>query len=295
MTALIPNYFAFKNSPPPKPSEISKTRAKSFFVPRRITASYTGGKGPGIGHSNNYTTLEVLFASLYHPGHFVALLVDFRGHHFADNKYAANAGVIFRYVPKSATFSQLLGWNVYYDFRQGKRGLYNQAGVGLESLGTRWDFRANGYFPVGRTKNKHVCVYDQYIGNYFMITNKKEAASVGCNAEVGYYLVNSDSFSLYAATGPYFLSKTARKTALGGEFRLRPQYKDYVAMNFQASYDPVFQWSFQATLSITLPLYQIPLNQKSVPSGIRNWQVYQPVQRFDIISLERNSCIHRNF
>jgi hypothetical protein len=272
----------------------SHTSGKSFFLPRRITVSHVAGAGAGIGYGTNYSTLEVLFASLYHPDSFVPM-IDLRGHRFDNDTFAANVGLIVRYVPDGGTFCQMLGFNVYYDYREGRRGSYNQVGAGIECLGKRLDFRGNVYCPVSKTSHKLVCTFDKYIGDFFYINRNEEAVTYGFNAEVGYLIVNSKQFLFYSAIGPYFLSKKWDRQTIGGKFRLQPQYKDYIALDLEMSYDPLFKWVYQTKIIVTLPLYQIPCRKNKAPCGITNRQIYQPVERFEVIPLRIRSCFQSNF
>ena len=110
----------------------------SFNKTERITLRHIESKG--VGYNQGYTTLEGFFTvpSLIETQSVPFL--DLRGHVFNDGKFAANAGLGFRYLT-----SRIWGINAYYDYRNTRRMHYNQVSLGLESLGERWDFRANGY------------------------------------------------------------------------------------------------------------------------------------------------------
>ncbi len=160
---MASNRFSYDPTPPEP--EISR-HGYNFFVPKRIAMSHVEGFGPiigpgaggGIAYGTDYTTVQVLFAPIYHPGHFVPML-DVRGHKFDNNTYASNIGIVARYIPQPNSFCDLLGLNAYWDWRQGFRGHYNQLGLGIEVLGKRWDFRANGYVPIGPKKHgKHLSI-----------------------------------------------------------------------------------------------------------------------------------------
>jgi len=282
------------NSNPALPKQETKTPGKSFFLPKRIAISHVTGTGIGMGFTTDYTTMDILFASLPKPGHFIPM-IDLRGHRFDDNTYATNVGLIARYVPESNTFCQLLGFNMYYDYRQGVKGHYNQIGVGIEALGKRLDFRGNAYVPLSKMKHLTNCLFDQYIGDYFINFRKEECVAYGFNAEVGYLIVRSKQFLLYSATGPYYLSKKSNMNTQGWEFRLRPQYKDFCAVDLELSYDPLFNWVFQGRFIVSLPLYQIACKKDDAPCGITNRQIYQPVERFEVIPLQRRCCVNSNF
>ncbi len=280
--------------PPPLPPRVSSS-ASSFFMPKRVSLYHDEGTGHHCSFGSNYWTLAFLFATEYELGQFMPL-VDLRGHRFDNNKYAANIGVGARYIPAQDTFCELLGFNFYYDWRQGVKGSYNQFGVGIEVLSSRWDFRANGYIPFGSKQITSRCVFDHYSGGYYMIHKDCEFTSYGYNAEVGYLIVNSHPFLLYAAAGPYYLARACSNRTRGGEFRIRPQYKDYFAVDLSVSYDAVFHAVYQATVYVYLPLYQITSRKdRKAPCGMTDRQVYQQVERFEVMPLGRRSCWKTNF
>lgn len=265
-----------------------------FPVPMLISLRRTQGSGEGIGLGTDYSTIAVLFASDYQLGHMFPL-IDMRVHRFDNSNYAANFGVGGRYVPEDSSSCSILGFNAYYDYCRGRLGNFNQVGLGVEVLGRRWDFRANGYIPIGLKKHKLTCVFDDYIGPYRATKRKREFASYGCNAEVGYLLTSpTKAFLFYAAAGPYYL--TGHRQAVGGEARIRPQYKDYLAIDLRVSHDSVFKTLYQAEFIVYLPLYRLFCSKgKKGPCGITNRQIYQPIERFEIMPLQRKTCWTSNF
>ncbi|HNA62329.1 MAG TPA: inverse autotransporter beta domain-containing protein [Rhabdochlamydiaceae bacterium] len=273
--------------PPPVRNE------KNHIWLKRLSLSHVEGDGQGIGFMNNYTTIDLLFGPDYQNGKVLPLL-DLKGHRFDDNTYAANAGVIFRYLPKN--FCAILGLNLFYDYREGYKGSFNQMGVGIEILSRRWDLRANAYVPFGAKKLMTTCVFDDYIGDFFAINKRSEFSSCGYNAEAGWLAVNSKNFLLYAAAGVYYLSGSFHQRTRGCEFRIRPQVRDYFALDLKVSYDELFRTVFQAQVFITIPLYQFKSSKsKYGPCCMTNRQVYQPVERFEVMPLGRRSSWKSNF
>jgi len=248
-----------------------------------------------IPFATNYTTLDIFTAPDYRPGQMFPFL-DLRGHRFDNNTYAANAGIGGRYVPNDYSgFCDMLGFNVYYDYRQGCVGYYQQIGAGIEVLGRRWDFRANGYAPFGARRHIKTCFFNDYVGDFYARRQDIESVSYSFNGEVGYLAVNGKNFSLYMAGGPYFLARGRCCTStVGVEARIRPKYKDYVALDLSARYDDLFGTIWQAGIIFTLPLYQIS-NQNERPCGLRDWQIYQSVERFEVMPLSKRSCWETNF
>ena len=275
--APVPTTAAVKRNPYP--------------LPKWVGLSHIEGRG--IGYSVGYTKLNILLAPDYRKEGFLPM-VELSGLRFNDNTYAANVGFVGRYITES--FCEILGGNIFYDFRQGVRGSYHQLGVGVEVIGKRWDFRANAYVPFGVKRHTTKCVFDDYIGPYCATKRENEFAAYTYNAEIGFQVINSNAFPLYIAAGPYYFSGEFDTTAMGGKVRLRPQYKDFIAVDLSFSHDNVFGSIFQVEVIFSLPLYKLSSikNQKG-PCGTPNRKIYQPVERFLVMPLSENCCWKSNF
>lgn len=263
----------------------------SYPLPKRIDLTHIEGWEAGINYGTNYSSLAILFAPDYRIGHTLPL-VDLRAHRFDNNTYAASLGVIARYLPES--FCELLGANIYYDYRQGSIGHFHQMGVGVEILSKRWDFRANAYIPF-TTEFKCQCHFDDYQGGFFIKERKTETVSYGYNAEVGYLAVRTHTFLLYLAAGPYYMTgRHCHEKTRGVKARIRPQYKDYLALDLSMTHDPVYETVYQAKVIISLPLYQITGQNKN-HCGVTDRQIYQPVERFEVMPVGKCQCWKTNF
>jgi hypothetical protein len=276
------------------PSDPRYCSCSHALLPQQFTIRHVQGWGEGIGFGTDYTTVSLMMSSDYFVGQ-VLPMIDMRVHRFDNNLYAANFGLAGRYIPQAEDcFCELLGFNAFYDYRQGMKGNYSQVGLGLEVLGCRWDFRANAYFPIGVKKHKTKCFFDDYTDGFFAIHRECEFTSYGFNAEIGYTKPWCD-FLLYGAAGPYYLVRKCHNSTLGGKVRLRPQYRDYLALDLSYSYDPVFNSVFQAEIILNLPLYQIFSCKGPKPCCFNERQIYQPIERFEVMPLGRRSCWERNF
>lgn len=248
----------------------------------------------GIGYKNGYATVEALFAPDPYNG-FVPML-DVRGHHLYDDTYAANVGLIGRYVP--ACSCAIWGVNVYYDYRQGNLSNYHQLGVGAELLNlnflcTCWDIRANG--NIGARLHKQKCTYE-FEGGFFAIFRKRELSFEGFNGEIGTYLVRSCNYSVYLAGGPYFVAGISKGHAWGGRVRLRPQFRDIFAIEISASHDHIFNTIVQGEIILSLPLYDMFRKNRQRCYCPSDRQIFQPVERFEIIPFEKtHGCWEKNF
>jgi hypothetical protein len=284
--------------PAPTPEPPPKKSFNPYPVPKLLSVRHIEGinnQNEPVALATNYTTALMILAPDYRPGAFLPM-ADLRGHRFDDTTYAANAGFVGRFIPSSSSaFGDILGFNAFYDYRQGGVGYFQQLGLGLEVLGRRWEFRGNAYVPFGAKRRVRQCVFDDYEGDFFFIQDVIESVSYAFNAEVGYYLVNGSDFSLYLAAGPYYIAGdefTDKKR--GGEARIRPQYRDFLALDLSVRYDSIFKTIWQGEIAVNLPLYAIK-NQNLRPSGLRDRQIYQPVQRFEVMPVTTRCCYQSNF
>lgn len=119
---------------------------------------------------------------------------NLRGRFDDNSSREGNLGLGVRHMLKS-------GWNLgaygYFDRRRSEYGHYfNQATLGVEALGRDWDFRANGYLPVG-TRAKSLGTTGggastaTLSGTSILVTTpgsttREERALKGFDAEVGW-------------------------------------------------------------------------------------------------------------
>lgn len=247
----------------------------------------------GIGYKKGYTTLEGFFARDPGMGSYVPFL-DVRGHVFNDGKFAVNAGVGAR----TNWGCRAYGINAYYDYRNTHRKAYNQIGIGLETLGTLWDFRINGYIPLGATRSG---LYDPKFGGFtghsVLVARKFEFAMDGADAEFGFHFGKKWDLDFYTAAGPYYFKGDAGKGAIGGKARIGAYYKEYVGLEFSDSFDNVFHNNFQGELTIS-----IPFGPRSTPKVTKSCcpdtcdfattlsaRMVQPVSRQEIVVIDTHT------
>ncbi len=261
-----------------------------YPTPKRIALGHSEGKG--IGFDYGYTFLDVEFAPYYQKGH-VLPIVDVNAAYFDDSTWEANAGLIARYIPKELAL--LPGLNAFYSWRQGRIANYQMLTVGLELLGAVWDFRANGYIPLGQDKHLRRN-RSKYPGGFRSEIIDGEFALRGFNAEVGVQFYQVNNFFFYAAAGPYYLSGPFHTRSWGVEGRFQSQYNDYVTLNLSISDDRIFGTIFRAELVLSLPLYNFTsMKHRSGPGKITNRQIYQPVKNFDPVMTDQMCCWKGNF
>lgn len=245
------------------------------FYPKYNTLSHTVGKG--VGYDSGYTTVESTFFPNLCKRCFWTF-TDLRFHIVNDGTVASNLGMGIRYQP--CNFSQIFGFNVYYDFRRSDRKFnYNQIGFGFEILSCCYDFRVNAYIPFDRERIIDYCVFDQYEDGYVIRRKEVENAFRGFSVEFGRPFCFSICNYTYFALGGYFFKENICHTSLGSYFRSLVFVKNYLFFEGKISYDALFKTRLQGKIGLSIPLGRCSYKRGSCPQ-------YQPVYRNELIVLD---------
>jgi hypothetical protein len=170
--------------------------------PKHMPTSVRYTSPKGIGYNTGYSTVEGFFSTPNILADAWIPFLDLRGHVFDNGYFAANAGLGMRYL----STSRVWGINSYYDYRNTNRQHYNQYSAGLESLGKVWDFRINGYLPLGAKQSAYYHTkFDFFQGNTMFLKSSRDFALKGANAEAGFHLDHFKQVPLYFA-----VSRTSR-------------------------------------------------------------------------------------
>lgn len=240
----------------------------------------------GIGYDDGYTTFEAFFAS--DPSLWtVTPFFDVRGHVFDNGKWAANVGAGLR----SLWGDRVYGVNAYYDYRNAGRFHSNQIGVGLETLGKLFDFRINGYLPVGiKISSPYHTSFGTFSGNYMLVSQKYQSAMKGANAEFGFHFGKTKLFDFYAAAGPYYFIGKETSATWGGKARVSSIFKDMFTLEISDSYDNTFHNKFQGQISLSFsfgPKSKVKANGRICKmANTLNDRMLQQVDRQEIIVID---------
>jgi hypothetical protein len=240
----------------------------------------------GIGYNDGYTTLELFLAS--DPNQWtITPFLDARGHVFNSGKWAVNVGTGLRTLLGNRAY----GINTYYDYRNSDRLDSNQIGIGLETLGKLFDFRINGYLPVGaKISSPYDTSFKTFSSNYMLISQKYQSAMKGSDVEFGFHFGKTKSFDFYAATGPYYFIGKEDPTTWGGKARVSGTFKDILTLEISDSYDKTFYNKFQGQVSLTFsfgPKSNVkPYGRACKTANVLNDRMLQPVSRQEIIVID---------
>ncbi|NNM43150.1 MAG: hypothetical protein HKM07_02260, partial [Chlamydiae bacterium] len=180
----------------------------------------------------------------------------------------------------------------YYDYRNAGRFNSNQIGVGLETLGKLFDFRINGYLPVGtKISDPYDTTFKTFSGNYMLLSQKYQSAMKGANAELGFHFGKSKWFDFYAAAGPYYFIGKITPATWGGKARIAGTLKDILTLEISDSYDRTFHNRFQGQISLNFsfgPKSKIKEQGRSCKvANTLNDRMLQPVERQEIIVIDK--------
>ncbi|MBP7074014.1 MAG: inverse autotransporter beta domain-containing protein [Rhabdochlamydiaceae bacterium] len=273
----------FSDTPTPSASANEKLvpPCKSYLTARHI-------EHEGVGYDEGYSTIEGLVFPASSPNR-VFPFIDLRLHRFDNNEYAANAGFGLR----GGAFNDkvFFGLNTYFDYRSDHfhRFHFTQIGLGFETLSKALDFRVNGYFPLKREETIRRCVFDQFIGGFFMIKRRVEVALTGVNAEIGRTLTKSHAASVYGAIGPYYYGGDVCRHAFGGKFRLHVIFSDFFFIDGIVTHDSLYKTRAQGQMGFTFSLGCAGKNQN------KHNRLSQPVERNEIIVLDKYCKWRTNF
>lgn len=182
---------------------------------------------------------------------------------------------------------RVLGFYGAWDIRNTGNTTFNQLGLGVESLSEGWEFRVNGFLPVGT--ERHLIASEmtgefQFTGNNltFAQDNVYEAAVSGVDLEVGRRLLQWNGGNLRGYGGLYYLSATGSDSVVGLRGRLNSQITPHFNASVTLQHDDLFDTRLMATIGLNLPgrLDQRVMNPV-VPT------LDAPVQRQNFVMVDR--------
>jgi hypothetical protein len=205
----------------------------------------------------------------------------------SDNAGTGSFGFGYRQIVKD---SAVLGAYVLGDYTHtAENHDIWQISPGIEALGRVWEFRANGYFPVGKKDwsdsdfADHFGNYDYIYFNdhtqYDAIFTYHEEAGIGTDAEVGRKLFTVDHVVVKGYVGGYFFDMKHNDNVTGGDARITFQKSRSVKLSIRDSYDNYDHNTFM--VGVQLSLYDLFGKNRSEPMDENNLQpkLFDPIDR----------------
>lgn len=273
--------------PPSPPYYLKDIDPESRNAGRNHRISFSHREGNGIGYPTGYSSLDLFFS--HASSNELITFADLRGHYFNDGQKAANVGIGMRAI--SDRFNVVLGGNVFYDYRRTRHSTIHQIGAGLEVLGTLWDVRVNGYFPVHNQKHLYTTQFF-FAGHRGFFRQKLDVAFTGVDALVSRLIYKRKYIDLQASAGAYYFHAPFGKNAVGGLLRATAYISPYIALEAQGSYDSVFKAIGQGQISLIIPFggrrgcpkcNECPRNELSLEE-----RLVDAVSRFEIIVADKH-------
>ena len=255
--------------------------------------------GEGVGHASSYGT-TTWFLPLAPGADDEMWFGDFRLLMFEDFEIGANVGSGYRWY--NVDQNRIYGVNAYWDVRDAEGLVFNQAAIGVESLGEIFDFRANGYTPAVADTRMHLNY--QFVGNN-LLTREYNALS-GVDYEAVANLPDLGDFQSRVAGGGYYFDSNDTDAAAGWRARVEVSFRDRVAASFSVQDDELFGETFNVMIEIRQKVrHSDALSHRSMDHKFRNergsgdgetilHRLADPVQRQQNIVLHKITDVARD-
>jgi trimeric autotransporter adhesin len=288
MTIAFP-YAAIAQIPAP----ITAEPPPETRVPARFGAGHTSSQGgiDGISHIEGFIPLS------QNSGRNLTFL---DGQVLLDNGGNLGGDIVLGYRSYDASKNRIWGGYVGFDHRQTDTNSFNQLGLGVESLGRVWDFRANAYLPIGNTRQlldetrfdsgyQTVTGFQQHqlvLGRERtrQIIQDYEAALGGFDAEVGTRLAHWETGDLRGYGGVYFYDAAGSDSTLGWRLRLDADPNRNVNLGVALQGDQRFGTNLSFSVAFTFP--GIRGNDRVSPSETVVARLGEPVARASSIVVD---------
>ncbi|MGJ3246549.1 MAG: right-handed parallel beta-helix repeat-containing protein [Elainellaceae cyanobacterium] len=268
LTASAVSYASYASEPPESPSA-SHSSASELRVAPRLGVGYNSS-GAGF---DGATRFEGFIPILQHPGDTLTFL---EGRLLLDNSANLGGNLLLGHRSYSQTLDRLFGGYVAYDIRNTGNIVFHQLGLGIESLGEIWDFRANAYLPIGDTRQLaddrifntlHLSDTPVFEGYHLTlqgeirqhITRFLEAAMTGFDLEVGARLLQiGDRHDLRGYGGLYWYDAAGSPEIVGWRLRLEGHFTDTWNLGLSVQEDELFGTNLVVTVGASFPSSQTP-------------------------------------
>lgn len=273
-------------------------RAEDLKIPARFNVEHSSSTAgfDGITGIGGFVPLNQT------PGDNVTFL---EGNLLLDNGGQFGWNLSLGYRGLNEAINRVRGGFLGVDSRFTDESNFYQLAAGYESLGEDWDFRLNGYLPLGETKNTirdididtGLQTSTGFQGNQLVLTSirdrqrilQEEEALGGFDAEVATQISEWKGGELVAAVGGYLL--TGEETSLGGQLRLATTFKSNFNAGIALQHDGIFGTNLSFSIGATFPQVRFQKEaeqsfqeENEVPIRLRD-----PLQRRQMVAVHERT------
>jgi len=247
------------------PRPVSVGQAADLNVLPRLGAGFTT---TGTGYES-FTRFEGFIPLLQISGSTLTFL---EGRLLLDTDARLGGNILLGHRFYSPNDKRIYGGYLSYDNRNTGNSVFNQVGAGFESLGDRWDFRVNGYAPLGDSRqmvNERVLdtglqlTGNPFFQDHFLVAQGQrqfqqirhfEAAMAGFDVEAGARLAKLGSQGdLRGYGGLYYYNASGSNDALGWRLRLEARPTDALNLGLSVQNDAIFGTNVVLSVGATFP------------------------------------------
>lgn len=239
----------------------------------------------GAGYEHSFSSIQGFVPILQVPGESVTF---FDGSFLIanDQKVGFNAGAGHRFY--LGDLDRTFGGYFYYDNRDTGLRNYSQLSAGIESLGSAFDFRANGYFPIDNDPKVIGDGTPIFAGRTVLLDS--EVALAGYDWEIGRRLFpvgTTTDVHGYLGNYAYFSQRSDRTNVqkYGVMARLEARINDMVRLDVRYQNDGVFDSNVVLTAQIVWPPYRAR-EQRGTDRQVAD-RLGEPILRQSAIAVER--------
>ncbi|NEP59397.1 MAG: right-handed parallel beta-helix repeat-containing protein [Symploca sp. SIO2G7] len=274
LTGIFPSTLAAQTTEAETAPPATTGSAADLKITPRVGAGYNSSAAgyDGFGRFEGFVPL------FQNPGKDLLFL---EGRLLLDNGANLGGNILLGYRTFNPELNRSFGGYVGYDNRDTGDSIFNQIGLGLESLGEIWDFRLNGYLSVGDTRQVVASsTFDTgfqltgtpfFQGNSLALTGERifqsttiqEAAMSGLDFELGAKIAEfANGGEVRGYGGVYYYDAAGSPSTVGGKLRVEVRPTDYLNLGLGVQHDDLFGTNILFTVGGTFP--------GTRPSGYRN-------------------------
>jgi trimeric autotransporter adhesin len=250
------------------PEDITPTSTGSAVDLKIMPRLGVGYSTSGAGY-DGFTRFEGFVPLLQNPGTNLTFL---EGRLLLDNSAQLGGNLLLGHRLYNSQLNRTFGGYLSYDNRNTGKSSFNQLGLGFESLGGVWDFRANGYIPLGSSRKLvSESSFDTglqtsgnpfFQGNYLITQAIRESQQIrryetalgGFDIEAGAKIAKlGNSGDLRGYGGVYYYTGKGTDSALGWRVRMEARPTDNLNFGLAVQDDRIFGTNVLFNVGITFP------------------------------------------